>query len=86
MAHDSHPALIKRLKRAHGHLASVIAMIEAQRSCAEIAQQMFAVENAITNAKRELIHDHLEHCLTEGLDGQASAATLAEFKDLAKYL
>ncbi|MEO8245352.1 MAG: metal-sensing transcriptional repressor [bacterium] len=86
MTHDSHPALIKRLKRAHGHLASVIAMIEAQRPCADIAQQLFAVESAITNAKRELIHDHLEHCLTEGPDGQASAATLAEFKVLAKYL
>jgi DNA-binding FrmR family transcriptional regulator len=86
MTHDSHPALIKRLKRAHGHLASVIAMIEAQRPCADIAQQLFAVESAITNAKRELIHDHLEHCLTEGPDGQASAATLVEFKDLAKYL
>jgi DNA-binding FrmR family transcriptional regulator len=86
MTHDSHPALIKRLKRAHGHLASVIAMIEAQRPCAEIAQQLFAVESAVTNAKRELIHDHLEHCLTDGPDGQASTATLAEFKDLAKYL
>ena len=86
MTHALQPAMIKRLKRAHGHLASVIAMIEAQRSCADIAQQLFAVESAITNAKRELIHDHLEHCLTEGPDGQASAATLAEFKDLAKYL
>jgi uncharacterized protein len=77
MTHDSHPALIKRLKRAHGHLASVIAMIEAERSCADIAQQLFAVESAITNAKRELIHDHLEHCLTDGPDGQTSPATLA---------
>ena len=86
MTHDSHPALIKRLKRAHGHLASVIAMIEAERPCADIAQQLFAVESAITNAKRELIHDHLEHCLTDGADGRPSTATLAKFKDLAKYL
>ena len=86
MVHDSHPALIKRLKRAHGHLAAVITMIEAERPCADIAQQLFAVESAITNAKRELIHDHLEHCLTDGPDGHASTATLAEFKDLAKYL
>ena len=86
MTHDSHPALIKRLKRAHGHLAAVIAMMEAERSCADIAQQLFAVESAITNAKRELIHDHLEHCLTDDRDGHSSTATLAEFRDLAKYL
>ena len=27
-AHASHPDIVKRLKRAHGHLAGVIAMIE----------------------------------------------------------
>jgi DNA-binding FrmR family transcriptional regulator len=86
MTHDSHPALIKRLKRAHGHLAAVIAMIEAERPCADIAQQLFAVESAITNAKRELIHDHLAHCLTPDHDGHTSIATLTEFRDLAKYL
>ena len=86
MTHGSHPALIKRLKRAQGHLAAVITMIEAERPCAAIAQQLFAVESAITHAKRELIHDHLEHCLTDGPDGHASLATLAEFRDLAKYL
>ena len=86
MTHASHPAFIKRLKRAHGHLASVIAMMEAQRPCADIAQQLFAVESAIGNAKRELIHDHLDHCLSDSPDGQVTQATLAEFRNLAKYL
>jgi DNA-binding FrmR family transcriptional regulator len=50
----SHPAIIKRLKRAHGHLAGVIAMIEKGRPCVDLAQQLHAVESAISNAKREL--------------------------------
>lgn len=33
MKHQSHPAILKRLKRTEGHLRAVIAMIEAQRSC-----------------------------------------------------
>jgi hypothetical protein len=28
MKHASHPDIIKRLKRAHGHLASILAMFE----------------------------------------------------------
>lgn len=86
--HASHPALLKRLKRAHGHLASVIEMIEAGRPCTELAQQLHAVESAIANAKRELIHDHIEHCLGTGAEGEqiASNVALAEFKLLAKYL
>lgn len=88
MQHASHPDIIKRLKRAHGHLASVIAMIEEGRSCVDLAQQLHAVESAITNAKRELIQDHMEHCLGDGLDVVASSprTALAEFKQLAKYL
>ena len=86
--HLSHPAIVKRLKRAHGHLASVIAMIEAERPCVDLAQQLHAVESAITNAKRELIQDHMEHCLGDGSGegGRDVRAALAEFKQLAKYL
>ena len=88
MKHASHPDIIVRLKRAEGHLRSLIGMIEAGRPCLELAQQMHAVENAIGNAKRELIHDHMEHCLDEGVaNGEKSArAALREFKVLAKYL
>lgn len=84
MKHLSHPAIAKRLKRAHGHLASVISMIEAGAPCVGLAQQLLAVESAITNAKRELIRDHMEHCLAVGSKDAGSA--MQEFKTLAKYL
>ncbi|MER8741544.1 metal-sensing transcriptional repressor [Mesorhizobium sp. M1004] len=83
--HSSHPAIVKRLKRAQGHLASVLGMFEAQRSCLDLAQQLHAVESAISSAKRELIHDHIEHCLTDTAEGGAHDS-LAELKQLAKYL
>lgn len=67
MEHASHPEIVKRLKRAHGHLASVIEMIEAGRPCVDLAQQIHAVEKAISNAKRELVQDHMEHCLGDGM-------------------
>lgn len=64
--HASHPAIAKRLRRAEGHLRSVIGMIDDSRSCVDIAQQLYAVEMAVVQAKRALIHDHLDHCLTGG--------------------
>ena len=86
--HASHPEIIKRLRRAHGHLAGVIAMIEEGRSCVDLAQQLQAVESAIANAKRTLIEDHMEHCIGDGVadGGKSAKAALAEFKALAKYL
>jgi DNA-binding FrmR family transcriptional regulator len=88
MKHHTHPDIARRLKRAYGHLASVIEMIEAGRSCVDLAQQLHAVESAITNAKRELIHDHMEHCLGDGVGSgeMTQSDALAEFKLLAKYL
>ena len=88
MEHASHPEIIKRLKRAHGHLASVIEMIEAGRPCVDLAQQIHAVEKAISNAKRELVQDHMEHCLGDGMTrpGADAKTAMAEFKALSKYL
>ncbi|MCL7406919.1 metal-sensing transcriptional repressor [Marivivens geojensis] len=78
-SHDSHPALIKRLKRANGHLRHVIEMIEEGKSCSDIAVQLQAVERAVTAAKRTLIYDHIDHCLTDGQD-------LSEMRALSKLL
>jgi DNA-binding FrmR family transcriptional regulator len=88
MQHTSHPDIIKRLKRANGHLVSVIAMMEESRPCVDLAQQLHAVGSAISNAKRELIQDHMEHCIGDavGAGGMTAATALAEFKTLAKYL
>ncbi len=59
--HASHPALIAGLKRADGHLRALIGIIEAGKPCVEIARRMQAVEKAVTNVKRALIHDHRNH-------------------------
>lgn len=86
--HATHPNIIKRLKRANGHLLSVIEMIEAERPCTDIAQQLHAVEKAITQAKRTLIQDHIDHCLDAAMAGAGrdGAPATAEFKAITKYL
>ena len=84
MQHQSHPEIIKRLKRAHGHLAAILSMFEERRPCLDLAQQLHAVESAVGNAKRELIHDHIEHCL-DGPEADTKTA-MRELKQLARYL
>lgn len=86
--HASHPDIVKRLKRAEGHLRSVIEMFAAGRQCLDIAQQLHAVEKAISQAKRTLIQDHLDHCLEEtvGALSKERRQSIDEFKDIIKYL
>lgn len=86
--HTSHPDIIKRLKRVEGHLRAVIEMLESKRPCADIAQQMQAIESAVTKAKKTLIHDHIDHCLQQaaGPSARVTRMSIEEFKGITKYL
>jgi hypothetical protein NreA len=86
--HTSHPDIINRLKRVEGHLRSIIEMLEAGRPCLELAQQLQAVEKAVAQAKKTLIHDHIDHCL-EDITGplpRDQRTQVEEFKLITKYL
>ncbi|MCH7862532.1 MULTISPECIES: metal-sensing transcriptional repressor [Sphingomonas] len=84
--HDSHPAIVKRLNRAGGHLRSIVEMIEGGRPCIDIAQQLHAVEKAIVAAKKALINDHIDHCLAHAEATNGVGSAVEEFRSISKYL
>ena len=86
--HQSHPEIVKRLKRVQGHLRSVVDMIEDGRPCLEIAQQLHAVEKAVGQAKKTLVHDHIDHCLDHAVrtNPREGRRSIEEFKAISKYL
>lgn len=88
MPEQPHSAIVRRLKRANGHLETIIGMIEQGRPCVQIAQQLQAVESAIESAKKALIHDHISHGLERSLkvSGSKGQAALRDFRLIAKYL
>src|SRR5882757_7086369 len=86
--HETHPNIVKRLRRAEGHLRRVIEMFDEGRSCLDLAQQLHAVEKAVGEAKRTLIHDHVDHCLDIAANGsgRSTKVVVDEFKAISKYL
>ena len=86
--HQTHPEILKRLKRAEGHLRTIIEMLASGRSCLDIAQQLHAVEKALVAAKKTLIHDHVDHCLetATGAIARGKRGPIEEFKEITKYL
>ena len=88
LAHQSHRDVVNRLKRATGHLQTIIAMVESGRDCLEVAQQMHAVVRAVEKAKTVLIHDHIDHCLEQavGPANRSQRATIEQFKEITRYL
>ncbi len=86
--HGTHKDVINRLKRADGHLQTIIGMIEGGRACVDVAQQMHAVIRALEGAKETFIHDHIDHCLEAamGPTKRVDRATIGQFKEITKYL
>lgn len=89
MSHAQNPEIMQRLRRASGHLASVVTMVEEGRDCLMIAQQMQAVIKALENTKRTLIHHHIDEHLgtaASALPAAEARALVEEIKEVSKYL
>lgn len=86
--HPSNPGIVKRLRRAEGHLRSIVTMIESGRPCLDIVQQLHAVERAVLQAKKVLVQHHLDNCLEDavGPSSRDKRRTIDEFNEITKYL
>jgi len=57
-------AVLNRLRRAHGQLGGVIAMIENGRDCTDVVTQLAAVSRALDRAGFKIIASGMRQCLT----------------------
>jgi len=85
MQPDEMKPIITRMKRAHGHLASVIRMLENGSECEDVITQLAAVNKALSRSGYAIVAAGLQHCLTEGdgLEGADAAKMEKLFLSLA---
>ena len=55
------------LKTARGQLEAVLKMIDDDRYCIDISNQILATEALLKKANREVLRAHLEHCVKDAL-------------------
>ena len=71
--HANKKAVSNRLARAIGHLEKVKRMVENDEDCAEVLIQLAAVRSALENAGKEILKEHISHCIVEAVeDGDES--------------
>ncbi len=63
--------LINRLRRIEGQLRGVQAMLEEERDCREIMQQLSAISSAVKSTSRSFFQDYAILCLTDLDQGDA---------------
>ena len=75
---------LKRLRRIEGQVRGLQKMIEADRYCPEIMIQLASVHEALRAVARELMKNHLKHCVSSALraGGAEADASMDELLEL----
>jgi CsoR family transcriptional regulator, copper-sensing transcriptional repressor len=74
---------INRISRLIGHLEKVKNMIENDEDCSDVLIQLSACKGAITSLGKDIMNEHMEHCIAHALeDGDTNA--LDSFKEAMK--
>ncbi|WP_311482674.1 metal-sensing transcriptional repressor [uncultured Anaerococcus sp.] len=58
---------IRKLKTVSGQIDGVIKMIEDDRYCIDISNQIMASISILKNINKEVLRAHLEHCVYDSL-------------------
>jgi DNA-binding FrmR family transcriptional regulator len=74
--------IITRMKRANGHLASVIRMMEEGSSCEDVLTQLAAVNKALSRAGYAIVATGLQQCLTDAGDEGVDAVDVKKMEKL----
>jgi DNA-binding FrmR family transcriptional regulator len=57
--------LIQRLRRVEGQVRGVVSMLDEERDCREILQQLSAIRSAVQGASRFFLQEYATACLLE---------------------
>ena len=77
-----HLEAMKILKVAKGQLDAVISMIENERYCIDISNQIQATLALLKKAQKQIISEHLNHCVRESFDRNNSEEKIEEIQQL----
>lgn len=66
-------ANLNHLRRIEGQVRGIAAMVESDRSCADIITQIAAVRESLHSVARNLMRNHLEHCASEAMSAKGAA-------------
>ena len=58
---------IQNLKIAKGQIEGIIKMIEDERYCIDISNQIIAVQSLLKKSNIEILRRHLDHCVKDAI-------------------
>jgi DNA-binding FrmR family transcriptional regulator len=82
----SDPNLIARLARIEGQVRGVARMLEEDRYCIDVLDQLQAVKAALKKVEEQILKNHVDHCVAHAVDTGDIADQRKKFAELADLL
>jgi DNA-binding FrmR family transcriptional regulator len=77
---------LNRISKAIGHLNHVKTMIEEDEDCADVLTQLSAVNAALRSLGKEIINEHMTHCIIHAIEDKDTAAVEEFQKAVERFI
>lgn len=78
--------VIRLLKTARGQMDGILKMMEEDRYCVEISNQILATGSILKKANREIMAAHLSHCVREAFQSGDGEEKISEILSLIEKM
>ncbi|WP_439105810.1 metal-sensitive transcriptional regulator [Congregibacter sp.] len=79
-------AIIRRLNRIEGQVRGISRMIEGERYCIDILQQMRAIKSALAKVEDAVLKDHSATCVESAIASGDAKEQRKKFNELVELM
>lgn len=69
---------VKALKISRGQIEAIIKMIEEERYCVDVSNQIIAAQSLLKKANLMILRQHMDHCVMEAFQHYKAGEKIAE--------
>ena len=77
---------IRKLKTVGGQIDGLIKMVENDRYCIDVSNQLMASISILKNINKEVLHAHLKHCLYNSVNNKDSDDLKNKIEEIEKII
>lgn len=78
--------VVRLLKTARGQIDGILKMVEDDRYCIDISNQLMATQAILRNINRDVLHDHLGSCVEEAFESGEQHKKIGEIMTIIDKL
>ncbi len=82
----NHDGNLIALRRIEGQVRGVQRMVEDRKYCIDILNQIYAVKGALAKVEERILKRHLEHCVSEAVQGTSEKEKQKKLDEILKLI